>query len=73
MANRGGTGLSIGNFDIGLEVVENRIQLKVLQKMIDRLIAASSVDISQDEVDRFRQEAIQEINEEYPELGVEEQ
>lgn len=72
MAN-GGTGLSIGNFDIGLEVIENRIQVMVLEKMVNRLIAASTVNLDQNDIDRFREEAIDQLNEEYPELGIEQQ
>ena len=70
---QGGTGLAIGSFDIGLEVVENRIQLSVLEKLVNKLIHHSSLNVNQSDIDRLRKEAIEELNEEYPELGVEQQ
>jgi len=71
MADKGGTGISIGNFDLGIELIENRIRLMVMQEVVNRLIRDSRVDISQDDIDQLRQEAIDQLNEEYPQLGVE--
>ena len=68
---KGGTGLAIGSFDIGLEVVENRIQLSVLEKIVNKLIQQSPLSMNQSDIDRLRKEAIEELNEEYPELGIE--
>ncbi len=73
MADQGGTGLSIGSFDIGVEVVENRIRVRVLERMVESLMRQSNLNITQEEVDRLRKEAIDELNEKYPELGVEQQ
>lgn len=73
MANGGGTGISIGNFDLGLEVVENRIQLMVMNKIINHLLTHSSADITQQQIDEMRREAVEELNREYPELGIEHQ
>jgi hypothetical protein len=65
-----GTGIAIGNFDLGNELVENRIRLMVLNALVNRLLEVSDANITQDEVDQMRQDAIDRLNEEYPALGV---
>jgi hypothetical protein len=70
---KGGTGLAIGGFDIGVEVVENRIQLSVLEKIVNKLIQHSSLKVDQSDINQLRKEAVEELNEEYPDLGVERQ
>ena len=67
-----GTGLAIGNFDLGNELVENRVRIMVLNQIVNRLINATAANITQDEVDQMRQDAVARLNEQYPELGIQE-
>lgn len=57
--------------DLGTELIENRVQLRVLSRIINRLIAATETNITQEEVDRIKEEVIAELNREYPQLDIE--
>jgi len=66
----GGTGLAIGNFDLGTELIENRVRVMVLNQLVNRLLNETNVNITQEEVDEMRQNAIDRLNQQYPELGI---
>jgi len=71
MANQGnqGTGLAIGDFDIGEAVIKNRVRVMALEKVIDKLIR--NEQITPEKYAQLQKEAIQELDEEYPGLGLE--
>lgn len=68
-----GTGIAIGNFDIGLETVENRIQLMVIDRILRTLVQQANLPINQEDIEEMREEAIDDLNEQYPDLGIEQQ
>lgn len=69
MANGQGTGLAIGNFDIGTQVVQNKVEIMALQRVVDQLARGNTV--TPEMMRQFRDEAVEQLNEEYPELGIE--
>lgn len=69
MANDDGTGLAIGNFDIGTHVVQNKVEIMALSRVVDQLAKGNAV--TPEMMDQYRQEAIDQLNQEYPELGIE--
>lgn len=67
MAN--GSGLAIGDFDIGTNVVQNKVEIMALRRVVDQLAKGNAV--TPDMMKTYRDEAIEQLNEEYPALGLE--
>jgi hypothetical protein len=64
-----GTGLAIGDFDIDTNVVQNKVEIMALQRVVDQLAKGNAV--TPDMMETYRDEAIEQLNEEYPALGLE--
>jgi len=61
--------ISIGDFDIPKGVVENRHRIMVLEKVIERL--GSGQNLNQQAFNEIRKQAAEDLNEQYPGLGLE--
>lgn len=62
-------GIKIGDFDIGEEAVENRVRIMVLEQIVEKLANTGAVE--QSDLKDFRSKAIERMQKEYPELGIE--
>lgn len=65
-----GTGVSVGDFDLGVEIIDNKIKVLVLKKMVDRLMDKLDVEISDEEMESFMKEAIDQVNNNYSAIEV---
>ncbi len=63
--------INIGGIDIANTLINNELRIAVAEKLLERLLLyAPQGAISQADIDRFRQEALQELQRKYPEAGI---
>lgn len=64
--------ISIGNFDVVQEVVRNSVRIGVLEKVWEHQARTGRLP-SQQDIDRFNREVVNEMNQKYPDLGLTQQ
>jgi len=65
-------GIKIGGIDLASAVINNEHRIAVLEKIVERLSQhAPPGAIDQDDIERFRREALEELQEKYPDAGIE--
>lgn len=64
------SGLSFGDFDIGVELVQNRLEIMYLRKLLGIVIEKAEIDIDEDELRDIKSRVASEFNDEYKEIDI---
>lgn len=63
--------IKVGGIDIANTVINNEMRIIVLEKIIEKLVSSSmSPSISNSDIERFKEEAFEMLQEKYPSAGL---
>lgn len=64
-------GVSIGGIDLANGIISCELRIGIHEKIINHLLSRMPAGtISQSDVDRFRRQTIQELQQKYPDAGI---
>lgn len=64
-------GIRVGGIDLAGGVLDAEYRIAVLEKILERLLVQVAPDaLSQEDLDRFRREAIADLQAKYPDAGI---
>ena len=66
-------GISIGGIDLAQTTLDTQLRLGTLEKLLQHLLTRVGPGIvSQQDIDRYRQQTLAELQKKYPEAGIQE-
>ncbi len=66
-------GISIGGIDLAQTALDTQLRLGTLEKLLQHLLTRVGPEIvSQQDIDRYRQQTLAELQKKYPEAGIQE-
>jgi len=65
-------GIKVGGIDLTESTINNELRLAVLEKLVEHLLGklGANAGLNQKDVERFRAEALKELQQKYPEAGI---
>ena len=66
--------INVGGIDLANSVINNEMRIIVLEKIIEKLVRDSvNVSLSNSDIERFKEEAFEQLNKKYPNAGLKKQ
>ena len=62
--------ISVGGVDLAQGIIDAQYRIATLEKIVEHLVRRNPGSISEDDVRRYRQEALADLQRRYPDAGI---
>lgn len=63
--------ISVGGIDLAQGILDAQYRIATLEKIVEHLVRRNPGAISKDDISRYRQEALADLQRRYPDAGIE--